>query len=295
MATGTAGSAEYVDMNNLNLPYLGAGQVVGITATSIGLDYGGGTANLLEGTFNFDSTGLLTGGTFTSFKEYYAGSLGFEVSGFSIPATMLNTWSTTFDVAAVSNAVFGGDDQISGSVAADVLVGFGGNDTLVGGDSGDSIDGSVGNDSILGGAGADFIRGLEDNDTIDGGADGDDVNGNLGDDRVFGGIGADTLFGGQGSDTLAGEDGNDWLSGDLGNDAMTGGAGADRFLFRAGSGVDTVTDFSAVAGDRVQLAVGTTYLLTSGSTGMVVDLGGGSQLVLTGVSQAQLGDWLVFG
>ena len=44
---------------------------------------------------------------------------------------------------------------------------------------------------------------------------------------------------------------NDWLEGSSGNDILTGGRGADTFVYRAGSGNDTITDFSA--DDRIIL------------------------------------------
>jgi Ca2+-binding RTX toxin-like protein len=45
--------------------------------------------------------------------------------------------------------------------------------------------------------------------------------------------------------------GNDWLDGTLGDDLLTGGRGNDTFVYRAGSGDDTITDFTL--GDRIML------------------------------------------
>jgi serralysin len=44
---------------------------------------------------------------------------------------------------------------------------------------------------------------------------------------------------------------NDWLEGGLGDDFLTGGRGYDTFVYRAGGGNDTVTDFTSE--DRVLL------------------------------------------
>ena len=68
--------------------------------------------------------------------------------------------------------------------------------------------------------------------------------------------GDDVLIGGSGNDWLVGDvsdstpvpssrpgGGNDWLDGGAGNDWLEGGDGADTFVFRAGSGMDTVSDF----------------------------------------------------
>ena len=69
-----------------------------------------------------------------------------------------------------------------------------------------------------------------------------------GDDRIDAGFGFDSLLGGSGNDTL---------DGGSGRDTLTGGSGADRFVFdsylSAATNSDTITDFSAAAGDRLVL------------------------------------------
>lgn len=199
-----------------------------------------------------------------------------------------------------------GADTIDGGVGADVITGDVGDDSLrgladpdviSGGDGRDSINGNTGADAVWGDDGADWVLGGQDADVVHGGA-GDDphVNGNRGDDHVIGGLGSDTVYGGQDQDVLHGEDGADWLSGDLGQDLLFGGAGADRFLTRPGSGFDWVGDFDSGAGDRVQLAPGTAYSLTTWDGQVVVNLGGGDMLGLAGVTPERLGaEWLVFG
>jgi serralysin len=123
----------------------------------------------------------------------------------------------------------------------------------------------------------------------------DVVYGNLGNDTCYGGAGADWVRGGQGDDVLYGEDGNDWMSGDRGSDTLTGGAGADVFYGFKGMGLDYVTDFSRAQGDRIQLAVGTSYTLRQDGANAVVDLGNSDQIVLADVQASALtGDWLFF-
>jgi Ca2+-binding RTX toxin-like protein len=66
--------------------------------------------------------------------------------------------------------------------------------------------------------------------------------------EMWGQWGADVLIGGSGDDTLLGDEwlpggGNDWLDGGAGNDWLDGGNGDDTFVFRPGSGMDTVYDF----------------------------------------------------
>jgi len=98
--------------------------------------------------------------------------------------------------------------------------------------------------------------------------------------------------GGQGDDVIDGGAGNDWMAGDRGNDTVTGGAGADKFYFFAGAAIDRITDFSSVSGDRVLLDAGQAYALSYTAEGAVIDLGNGDQMILVGVTQASLGDWL---
>ncbi|MEM9567992.1 MAG: LamG-like jellyroll fold domain-containing protein, partial [Cyanobacteria bacterium P01_E01_bin.34] len=64
----------------------------------------------------------------------------------------------------------------------------------------------------------------------------------------------DVLEGGAGDDELSGKAGDDELSGQAGNDTLTGGDGADRFVFESlTDGIDVITDFNAVDGDRIVL------------------------------------------
>ncbi|WP_448679534.1 retention module-containing protein [Pseudomonas nicosulfuronedens] len=85
-----------------------------------------------------------------------------------------------------------------------------------------------------------------------------------GDDHLYGGDGNDILYGQGGNDFLFGENGNDILFGGTGNDQLTGGkgddiltggAGADTFIWKAGDiGKDTITDFNAGEGDRIDIS-----------------------------------------
>ena len=64
---------------------------------------------------------------------------------------------------------------------------------------------------------------------------------------------SDTLIGSFANDTIFGGAGDDVISGEEGDDVLNGGAGADTFVFGPGGAADTVTDFSAAQGDRVDL------------------------------------------
>lgn len=77
------------------------------------------------------------------------------------------------------------------------------------------------------------------------------IAGTPGNDTLTGGAGTQLLFGGAGNDTLLGGPGDDHLVGGAGADTLTGGAGADVFGWRGGelgTGVDTITDFTAGTG-----------------------------------------------
>lgn len=62
-----------------------------------------------------------------------------------------------------------------------------------------------------------------------------------------------SICGGESDDTLAGADQPDILRGGMGNNRLTGKGGADHFLFSKTGGNDIITDFSAVAGDAIDL------------------------------------------
>lgn len=145
---------------------------------------------------------------------------------------------------------------------------------------------------VLTGAGLnDVLEGFAGADTLSGGGGLDIMNGNLGDDTLNGGDGADVVRGGKDNDIVIGGAGNDFISGDRGSDTLTGGAGADIFHTFGGAGLDRVTDFSRVEGDRV--FVTGTYTVSQVGADVVIDLTGGTQMVLVGIQQASLtGDWI---
>jgi len=106
---------------------------------------------------------------------------------------------------------------------------------------------------VVGGTGSD--RNLK------GTASSDWISLDAGDDRIDAGFGFDSLLGGSGNDTL---------DGGGGRDTLTGGSGADRFVFdsylSAATNSDTITDFSAAAGDRLVLDRAIFTTLNSGGS-----------------------------
>ena len=72
--------------------------------------------------------------------------------------------------------------------------------------------------------------------------------GTSGNDTWTGGTGIEAYDGKAGNDIINGGGGNDTLKGGAGNDTLTGGTGNDVFVYNAGFGQDTITDFTAGAG-----------------------------------------------
>ena len=135
-----------------------------------------------------------------------------------------------------------GDDSLDGGAGDDTLIGDGGDDTLSGGADNDLAQGGTGNDSLLGGTGDDTLTGGTGNDTLLGGA---------GEDSLVGGDDNDVLSGGADNDTLEGGDGDDLLAGQTGDDILTGGDGFDTFVYTAGDGNDTISDFNTATGQDI--------------------------------------------
>lgn len=127
-----------------------------------------------------------------------------------------------------------GDDAFDGGAGNDTLKGGAGDDTLWGGDGDDLLDGGSGDDLLYGGTGDDRLKGGSGDDTLYGG-DGDDI--------LDGGSGDDMLYGGDGNDVIDGGSGADRIEGGAGDDVLSGGSGQDTFVFAAGFGHDTITDF----------------------------------------------------
>jgi Ca2+-binding RTX toxin-like protein len=144
-------------------------------------------------------------------------------------------------------------DGKSGTSSALVSVAVGG--TQTGSSSSDILTGTAGNDSIDGGNGSDIL---------------------------FGNDGNDTLMGGNGTDFLVGSAGDDFLDGGNGKDTLMGGLGEDIFVFAAGEGIDTITDFN-LGTDQIGLTGGLTFgqLLFWGNQ---IRIGSDVLAVLTGVN-----------
>jgi peroxidase len=178
----------------------------------------------------------------------------------------------------------GGDDQLHGDAGLDELFGGAGNDRLEGGDGHDYVEGGAGNDAIDGGAGDDELYGQRGDDAILAGDGGD---------LAWGGAGNDAIDGGAGDDEIWGGAGRDRLDGGAGDDTLAGGRGADTFVVGAPGGVDTIVDFDAGRGDRLDLsALGLApervLLRQDGADTVVTFAGQAGAVVLEGVDAATI-------
>lgn len=109
---------------------------------------------------------------------------------------------------------------------------------------------------------------------------GDQLGGN---DTIIGGAGADTIEGGGGGDRITGGGGNDTLTGDL----STNTTGVDTFVFNAGFGHDTVTDFKA---DTDFLEFQGTFANVAALLAATADVNGDAVITLDGNNSVTLND-----
>lgn len=138
--------------------------------------------------------------------------------------------------AGIDGDRFTGIEEVRLGAFGGQVVGSDGDDTIKGGGGTSILSGGAGNDRLVGGTGVNTLNGGSGDDTLIGGDQGDTLSGGSGADLITGGSGHDRISGGSGSDTL---------NGGAGDDILTGGSGADNFVFAAGFGKDTVTDFTA--------------------------------------------------
>ena len=190
----------------------------------------------------------------------------------------------------VENVVLNGTGTFTvvGNELNNSLVGNASVNNLQGGAGNDVLDGSVGADTLIGGIGNDtyVVDNLSDviSETTVLGSEIDTVRSSVGwilganlenlalTGTAFIGIGNDlnnVLIGNAGRNVLDGGAGNDTLIGGLGSDTLTGGTGSDRFVFNTlaelGTGFnrDSISDFSSLQGDKLDLSKLDANLLTA--------------------------------
>ncbi|MEN2988311.1 hypothetical protein WG926_08365 [Tistrella sp. BH-R2-4] len=201
-----------------------------------------------------EATGIIRGvPIWLSESDSYVGSTGDDI------LVAMNGWAApgqTIDAGI-------GNDIISGTDAADTLIGGGGHDRLLGGAGDDHLSGGTGDDILTPGQGVDHLDGGLGIDTVDYSLSGPPspsagVRVDLSRGRGVGGNALDDVYvsienvvGTGSADILIGDGRVNRLSGGDGNDTLIGGAGAD--MLDGGSGFDTISYSNASTGVQVFL------------------------------------------
>jgi Ca2+-binding RTX toxin-like protein len=117
-------------------------------------------------------------------------------------------------------------------------------------------------------------------------------------DKISGDDLGNRINGGAGNDFIDGAGGIDYILGATGNDTLKGGAAADVFIFDAGFGNDSITDFWAGVGRTDRLWLTNTDLhnyadvlahTTDTAAGLVISINGGQDsITLAGIHLPQL-------
>lgn len=229
------------DLQNMNFGYfynnMNSASEYGLAETKEDTAFTGGAAMKATGNLSYSlSTHNVTGRLDTL---AFGSELEGVTAGYGTTSTKMSLGTTDLTFKNL------GLDAADGDAVHEILYG------LMTGDASDflaylktqsvNFTGGAGSDSYQGGGKADTLSGLGGKDTLIGGG---------GNDTLIGGVGADQLTGGAGKDSLTGGGGAD---------SLTGGAGADSFVFKAlsdsrSASFDTITDFSASSGDRINLS-----------------------------------------
>jgi Ca2+-binding RTX toxin-like protein len=192
-----------------------------------------------------------------------------------------------------------GNDVLKGGTGADTLNGLGGNDYLNGGPGADLLRGGTGNDYFVVDQAGDSVVELpgEGSDSVEAsiswtlGANLEYLN--LSGSAAISGTGNslnNVIRGNAADNSLSGLAGNDSLEGRAGNDSLAGGAGTDSFVFRPGSGTDTVTDWQDGI-DHLDFFGfgGSTPTITQVGANTEIHFATGETVILAGVQASTIG------
>lgn len=215
-----------------------------------------------------------------------------------------------------------GDDSITGTDDANIIMARGGEDTVRAGEGNDSLQGSDDVDfTRLFGEGGDDLLNARGGNGVYGGGDGIDTllvttistgrgfTVNLETNRIdldfspfFASVfGVENVSGSANDDNITGDAIDNVLQGNTGDDTLTGNGGADSFVFDTGHGSDEITDFDTAENDALVLTAalaGTAatgadviaqYATTATATLVVLDFGG-SEIRISGSDLDTLAD-----
>ena len=274
IATGNAGNNTLIgnDGNNKLLGGDGADTL------------GGGLGNdTLDGGSGLDT---MKGGS--GDDKYYLDTSADVVTEFSNGGTDTVQINGTYTLTAnVENLIIVGSSNRfgTGNALDNHITGNAGNNTLGGAEGNDIIDGGKGADLMRGGTGDDIFY-------VDNSGDVVSEYSHAGTDSVFssvsftlGGNVENLSLNGKGNLSATGNGLDNILAGNAGDNLLTGGKGADSFVFAVNSGADTISDFSAVQGDTIDLSahnhgVINLAMLSQSGSDTVIDLGGGMSVTV---------------
>ncbi|EGF92830.1 hemolysin-type calcium-binding repeat 2 copies family protein [Asticcacaulis biprosthecium C19] len=249
--------------------------------------------NVLDGATGGD---YLTGGLGND--TYYLDHSGdkiFELAGEGVDLAYSSV-SYVLVGTVVENLILTGtaDLNATGNGVGNKLTGNSGNNVL---------DGLVGNDTLTGGLGDDtyYVQSSGDK-VVEASGEGYDVvyasatytlTGRYAEELRLTGAADIEASGNSVGNVLVGNDGDNVLNGLGGNDSLTGGLGGDTFLFTAGNRTDTVTDFSAVEGDMINVnaytgGVDNAGLVSQVGLNVVIDFGSGNVVTVLNAVQADV-------
>jgi serralysin len=285
----------------------------GFAASIDNLDLDGGTLTSFSGTLNATINYTASTGTQTGAIRGTAGTdtvLVNVLTNVNFKDVTFGTWTTLVDTFTL-NGSDGDNVMVGARLERTILNGNGGNDTLTGGLAADVLDGGEGNDLLDGGGGADTMRGGAGDDTYVVDNMGDIVTeaAGAGNDRVTvsamgyvltagaevetlsttnaAGTAAIALTGNEFGQTIIGNAGSNFLSGGGGADILDGGAGNDTIIV---DGDDQVVEVAGGGfGDLVAVS-GPGYALNAGAeveTLSTTNAGGNAAVALTGNEFAQ--------
>jgi trimeric autotransporter adhesin len=275
MATFTAAGLTAVDFTQFTISDFAAGIVTVSDAVTYRLSRGG-DHDQFTGIFVY-ADGVLVGGSVFEWTRSIGGLDQFTISGMGLSVPTLQGFIASNNTAGFLAEIFSSDDEISGSLVGDHLLGFGGDDTMAGGFGNDTLEGGAGSDDLDGGIGADRMLGGAGNDdyivndagdiVIEGAKQGDDdvessvdftLGANLEDLTLTGSASKGTgnaldnnIFGNAGNNLLSGLAGNDFLQAGGGKDTLQGGIGNDQYLLLTGDEDTKISEFANQGIDTV--------------------------------------------
>ena len=146
-----------------------------------------------------------------------------------------------------------GRDRYNGSSDSDWIYGLGNNDRINGRNGDDILNGGSGNDNLNGGNGTDTASydGASGSVSVTLASTRGQNTGAAGRDQLRN---IENLVGSAYDDELSGNGLVNVLDGAAGDDLLFGGGRADTFVFKTGSGDDTIGDFSSGEGDLIDVA-----------------------------------------